>query len=68
LAEFRKSPGYGKVIEQCNQHFGRFDEKWISKIQFKLDASSGVYYFQIVVNFVPFLCQVDLEAHYYGST
>lgn len=27
-----------------------------------------VHYFQIQVQFIPFLCDVDLEAHYYGST
>jgi len=49
-----------------NNHFGRFEDQWISRIQYRVDVD--VHYFQIQVQFIPFLCDVDLEAHYYGST
>lgn len=66
LPSFRTHPGYSIVVDRLNQHFGRFDEKWISKIQYRLD--SDIHYFQLQVRFLPFLVDVDFEAHYYGST
>jgi len=67
LDKFRIHPGYKTVVSQLTDHFGRFDEQWISRIQYRVDIAS-VHYFQIQVQFIPFLCDVDLEAHYYGST
>lgn len=66
LGQFRGHTGYRTVVSQISSHFGRFDENWISRIQYKPDGD--VHYFQIQVQFIPFLCDVDLEAHYYGNT
>ncbi len=66
LEKFRGHTGYQTVVTQLTNHFGRFEEQWISRIQYKLDTE--VHYFQIQVQFIPFLCDVDLEAHYYGNT
>jgi hypothetical protein len=66
VANFRRHPGYARIVAQFNEHFGRFEESWIVNIQYK--SNSQNHYFQIQVRFVPFLVDVDLEAHYYGST
>lgn len=66
LTNFRNHPSYTVITQKLNDHFGSFDEKWISKIQYRLD--NDIHYFQFQVRFVPFLVDVDLEAHFYGST
>ena len=66
LGSFRSHAGYGVVSEKLREHFGRFEEKWISRIQYRMD--SEIHYFQLQVRLVPFLVEVDLEAHYYGSS
>ena len=66
LEKFRGHTGYRTVVSQISTHFGSFDENWISRIQYRPDGD--VHYFQIQVQFIPFLCDVDLEAHYYGKT
>ncbi len=54
------------LSKKLTGHFGFFDEKWISKIKYRLD--NDIHYFQFQVRFVPFLVDVDLEAHFDGST
>lgn len=66
LSSFRSHPGFPILVERLNEHFGRFEEKWINKIQYRAD--SDIHYFQLQVRFLPFLIDVDLEAHYYGNT
>lgn len=66
LVSFRNHQAYAVLSQKLTDHFGFFDEKWISKIQYRLD--NDIHYFQFQVRFVPFLVDVDLEAHFYGST
>jgi hypothetical protein len=66
LVRFRSHPAYAILSQKLNEHFGSFDEKWISKIQYRLDID--IHYFQFQVRFIPFLVDIDLEGHYYGST
>lgn len=66
LVNFRNHQAYAVLSQKLTDHFGFFDEKWISKIQYRLD--NDIHYFQFQVRFVPFLVDVDLEAHFYGST
>ena len=64
IYNFRRHAGYKQISAQFIQHFGKFDEKWIHRIQYRQHEQN--HYFQINVKFVPFLMDVDLEAHYYG--
>jgi hypothetical protein len=66
LDTFRRHPGYKTVVAGLTNHFGRFEDVWINAIQYRVDVD--VHYFQIQVQFIPFLCDIDLEAHYYGSS
>lgn len=66
VASFRRHPGYRQIVAQFVEHFGRFDESWIAHIRYR--SHSHNHYFLVQIRFVPFLVDVDLEAHYYGST
>lgn len=66
IEEFSRHPAASIITSELNKTLGYFKPEWIMNVS--ISSSKGTDFFQISINFQPFLVKQDYEAHYFGTT
>jgi hypothetical protein len=66
IEEFSKHPAASIITSELNKTLGNFKPEWIMNVS--ISSSKDTDFFQISINFQPFLVKQDYEAHYFGTT